>query len=324
SDIAKRRANPQPHLLADIPLEDNQWCQGAYRVTYHGHPFLIQYGERSGAPDCSRSQDNWANFGYPRIFDLADERHPRLVSTALLQVDLPEHCSEVTGEGALNGLGYSVHHCVPDRLYDPTILACDYFGAGMRVTDIRNPYHPVEIGYYNPGTTAVVGTGARPIVHAERREIWFTNDVQGFYVVRFEDGIWPFKDAVRCPEFDDYFYAQYNPGSTCATANFHGIGKPAPGGAPPASAPSKRSCTSKRIFRAYIKSRYRKRLLSAVVLVAGRRVARLKRGQFSVRINLTGRRAGPIKVQIVMRLRNGRTVTDTRRFNLCVPIHRRT
>jgi hypothetical protein len=324
SELAARRSDPQPHLLAQIPLDDNQWCQAAYRVTYDGHPFLIQYGERSGAADCSRSKDNWANFGYPRIFDLADERHPQLVSTALLQVDLPEHCSEVTGEGALNGLGYSVHHCVPDRLYDPTILACDYFGAGMRVTDIRNPYHPVEIGYYNPGTTAVVGTGARPIVHAERREIWFTNDVQGFYVVRFEDGMWPFKDAARCPEFDDYFYAQYNPGSTCTTANFHGIGKPAPGGAPPASAPSKRSCTSKRIFRAYIKSRYRKRLLSAVVLVAGRRVARLKRGQFSVRINLTGRRAGPIKVQIVMRLRNGRTVTDTRRFNLCVPIHRRT
>ena len=37
-------------------------------------------------------------------------------------------------------------------------------------------------------------------------------------VVRFEDGIWPFKESARCPEFDDYFYAQYNPGSTCTTA----------------------------------------------------------------------------------------------------------
>jgi hypothetical protein len=229
SDIAKRRPSSQPHLLAGIPLEDNQWCQGAYRVTYHGHPFLIQYGERSGAADCSRSQDNWANFGYPRIFDLADERHPKLVSAALLQVDLPQNCSQVAGEGALNGLGYSVHHCSPDRLYDPTILACDYFGAGMRVTDIRNPYRPVEIGYYNPGTTLVVGTGARPVVLAERHEILFVNDVQGFYIVGFKGSVWPFKGSARCPEYDDYFYAQYNPGSTCPTANFDGIGKPAPG-----------------------------------------------------------------------------------------------
>jgi hypothetical protein len=236
SEVARRAPNPQPHMLAEIPLDDNQWCQAAYRVTYGGHPFLIQYGERSGAADCGHSNDNWANFGYPRIFDLADERHPKLVSTALLQVDLPQYCKEVTGEGALNGLGYSVHHCSPDRLYNPTILACDYFAAGMRVLDIRDPYHPVEIGYFNPGTTAVVGTGARPVVLAERKEIWFVNDVQGFYVVRFEDGIWPFKDSARCPEFDDYFYAQYNPGSSCPTANFNGVGKPAPGGVAPARA----------------------------------------------------------------------------------------
>jgi hypothetical protein len=234
SELAARRADPQAHLLAQVPLDDNQWCQAAYRVTYDGRPFLIQYGEHSGAADCSHSNDNWANFGYPRIFDLADERHPKLVSTALLEVDLPKHCAGVTGEGALNGLGYSVHHCSPDRLYNPTILACAYFGAGMRVLDIRNPYHPVEIGYYNPGTTAVVGTGARPVVLAERHEIWFVNDVQGFFVVRFEDGIWPFEGSARCPEFDDYFYAQYNPGSTCPTANFDGIGKPAPGGIPSA------------------------------------------------------------------------------------------
>ena len=229
SELITHRSDPKPHLLAQIPLGDNQWCQAALRVTYDGHPFLIQYGERSGAADCSRSKDNWANFGYPRIFDFADERHPKLVSSLLLQVDLPQHCAQVTGEGALNGLGYSGHHCSVDRLYNPTILACDYFGAGMRVTDIRNPHKPVEIGYFNPGTTAVVGTGARPVIHAERGEIWFTNDVQGFYVVRFEDGIWPFKDSARCPEFDDYYYAQYNPGSTCPTANFRGIGKPAPG-----------------------------------------------------------------------------------------------
>ena len=51
--------------------------------------------------------------------------------------------------------------------------------------------------------------------------------------MRFADGVWPFEGSRRCPEFDDYYYAQYNPGSTCPTANLKGIGKPAPGGVPP-------------------------------------------------------------------------------------------
>jgi hypothetical protein len=110
----------------------------------------------------------------------------------------------------------------------------------MRVTDIRDPYHPVEIGYYNPGTTGIVGTATRPVVRAERGEIWFVNDQQGLFVVRFEDGIWPFEGSARCPEFDDYYYAQYNPDSPCATANLDGVGKPAPGRAAAARKPAPR------------------------------------------------------------------------------------
>lgn len=228
SSVAARAPSPQPGVLAEVPLGDNQWCQGAYRVTYDGHPYLIQYGERSGSVDCSRAGDNWATFGYPRIFDLADETRPRLVSSALLEVHLPEHCREVTGEGAANGLGYSVHHCSPDRLYDPTILACSWFGAGLRVLDIRDPSRPVEIGYFNPGVNGALGTAARPVVRAERREIWFTHDLGGFYVVKFADGVWPFSKSDPCPEYDDYHFAHYNPGSTCETASFNGVGKPAP------------------------------------------------------------------------------------------------
>lgn len=228
TSVATRQPGPQAGVLAHVPLGDNQWCQGAYRVTYDGHPYLIQYGERSGAADCSRADDNWANFGYPRIFDLADESRPRLVSTALLEVHLPEHCQDVTGEGAANGLGYSVHHCAPDRLYDPTILVCSWFAAGLRVLDIRDPHHPVEIGYFNPGINGVLGTAARPVVRAERGEIWFTHELAGLFVLQFRDGIWPFRDSEKCPEFDDHYFAHYNPGSSCSTATFDGIGKAAP------------------------------------------------------------------------------------------------
>lgn len=234
AQIAQRKGSPTAKLVDELPLEDNMWCQGAYRVTYDGKPYLIQFGERSGThgdlwgTDCSRADDNWANFGYPRIIDISKERKPTVVGRALLEVDLPQHCAEVSGQGAPVGLGYSSHFCSPDRLYDPTILACSMFHGGLRVLDIRNPARPVEIGYYNPGTSLVMGTAARPVVRSDRGEIWFTNDSGGFYAVRFKGRVWPFKGSAACPEFDDYYFAQYNSGSTCRTASFRGIGKPAP------------------------------------------------------------------------------------------------
>jgi len=293
AEVAERRAGPKYHLTTTVGLQDNQWCQAALRVTYKGHPFLIQYGERSGEEGCSHAAYNWASFAYPRIYDLADVRDPKLVATALLQSALPEHCEEVKGEGAINQLGYSVHHCSVDRLYDPTILACDWFFAGMRVLDIRDPYHPVELGYYNPGVNAVVGTGARPVVRAERKEIWFVNDAGGFFVVRFADGVWPFAGSARCPEFDDHYYAHYNPGSTCPTANLEGIGKPAPGGVP--------ATPTLRLTRLSLPTTIRRGVRARLRFTAsraGRVTVEVRRGARRVAYRVVRVRAGRVAVRL--------------------------
>ncbi len=220
SEIAARKPGAKFKVISEIPLMDNQWCQGAYRVTYKGKPFLFQYGERSSANDCSMSDAGWATFAYPRIYDIADEKNPKLISTMMLESALPQHCQTVKGEGSqVSGFGYSVHHCTPDRLYDPTIMACSWFGSGMRVMDIRDPYHPKELAYYNPAAaTSQLGIVARPVVRAEKGEIWFTGAGGGFYVVKFEAGVWPFPGSAPCPEANDYFYHQQNPDSACATA----------------------------------------------------------------------------------------------------------
>jgi hypothetical protein len=304
SDIAARRPNPMPTVRTRIGLGDNQWCQDAIPVTYGGHPYLIQAGERAGHDNCARSEDNWATFAYPRIFDLADEANPKLVSTALLESALPQNCATVKGEGAINGLGYSVHHCSVDRLYDPTILACDYFFAGMRVTDIRDPAHPVELGYYNPGVGVVVSSGARPVVRAERREIWFVNDSGGFYVVRFRDGVWPFKGSARCPEFDDHYYAQYNPGSTCPTANLNGIGKPPPRSVAPAA-------TVGRLTRITVTSRGRRPRVRFVASAAGRVVVDVRRGARRLQRRTVSVHRGAVTLHM-RAVRAGRYTVDLR------------
>ena len=78
-----------------------------------------------------------------------------------------------------------------------------------------------------------------------------------------------------------------------------------------------RTCKSRRRITLHLRRRYAKRVRSATVYVAGKRVAKLPRGRRSVRIDLRNRTRGRVTVRIVMRLRDGRRVVDTRRFRTC-------
>src|SRR5205814_6662490 len=92
--------------------------------------------------------------------------------------------------------GYTGHYCsVPTRV-DPGVVACSFVDSGMRLFDIRDPYHPKEIAYANfPVTSpAPFGTLAfdAPAFVPERGEVWFTEGYSGFYVMKVTNGVWPF------------------------------------------------------------------------------------------------------------------------------------
>ena len=88
--------------------------------------------------------------GAGRIIDISDEKAPKVVSDIRLEVNQPENRAEIAGDpGANNALqGYAGHYCsVPQRV-DPGIVACSFIASGLRVFDIRDPYHPKEIAYF--------------------------------------------------------------------------------------------------------------------------------------------------------------------------------
>jgi hypothetical protein len=229
SQVAERRPSPKPTLFNRVGLQDNQWCQSALRVTYGGHPFLIQYGERSGQNACNSVEFNWANFGYPRIYDLRRRAEPAAGGDPrLLQSALPEHCQR----GGRRGRDQRPGLQRPPLLGGPALRTPRSWRAtgsspACGVLDIRDPYHPVELGYYNPGVNAVVGTGARPVVRAERKEIWFVNDSGASTFVRFEDGLWPFPGSALPRVSTTTTTRTTTLARRCPTANFNGIGKPA-------------------------------------------------------------------------------------------------
>jgi hypothetical protein len=82
-------------------------------------------------------------------------------------------------------------------------------------------------------------------------------------------------------------------------------------------------CLSKRSFRIRLKEPPGDALLSANVLVNGRRVATRSGARITAPVNLTGLPRGRYSVRITARTVLGRTITGTRRYRTCAPKRRR-
>jgi hypothetical protein len=103
---------------------------------------------------------------------------------------------------ATNGLaGYTGHYCGVPRKTDPGIVACSFILSGLRVFDIHDPAHPIEIAYFNkPSTAPGAGTSgygpqgsyamSQPAFDIGRRQIWYSDGNSGFYVVRIPSAVW--------------------------------------------------------------------------------------------------------------------------------------
>lgn len=83
------------------------------------------------------------------------------------------------------------------------------------------------------------------------------------------------------------------------------------------------TCVSRRAFRVHVKRKFRKTVRRASFSVDGKRVAKKtasrdqRRRPLSARVSLKGKKRGISTVKIVMRMKNGKKVVDTRRYTLC-------
>ena len=218
TDIQTRKANPVPKLVGSLFWEDGGVAQQTIPVTYNGKPYLI-FTDETGAgplqsPSAGRAEAcarGLAPFGFARIIDITDETQPRTVSKLMLEASDPANCSkfladfpDVTKDN--DTYGYSSHYCTPDSFKDPKMLACGYWGAGLRVFDVRNPAKPREIAYYKPGaqrtknlpgssmwfdyggkdrTTDRVSANVRFRTIGSENYLWFAGQDNGFMIVRF-------------------------------------------------------------------------------------------------------------------------------------------
>jgi hypothetical protein len=161
SDIQFRRPNPQIRVVGTLFWQDGGIAQSALPVTINGRPHIIFADEAAGAITIPGTLDPGGreascNLGLPasgfaRIIDITDETNPKLVSKLMLEAHDPANCAELlTTPGENRQSDYSAHYCMVDKVLDAKMVACSYFGAGIRVFDIHDPYHPKEIAYYKP------------------------------------------------------------------------------------------------------------------------------------------------------------------------------
>jgi hypothetical protein len=198
SQVQARTTNPQMPVVSNLQWSPMSIPQNAIPVTIHGHPYLVEFDE-FGAQ---------SKVGAGRIIDIGDEKHPSVISNLRLEVHQPENFAAQAGDpGASFPVvqGYAAHYCnVPQRA-DPGIVACSMILSGLRIFDIRDPYHPREIAYYNapvpPSNPAEGGNWAMssPTFAPTRGEIWYSDGRSGFYAVRVTNGMWPSTSAPATP-----------------------------------------------------------------------------------------------------------------------------
>jgi hypothetical protein len=198
SQVQARVLNPTVTEISRLswqPIESTP--QATIPVTIQGHPYLIEFDEFSDGDD---------NAGAARIIDIANETQPEVISNIRLEVHRKQNRASLLGDygaGASDTtgfMGYNAHYCEVPQRNEPTVVACTFILSGMRLFDIRDPFHPTEIAYFNgpilpdnlaPGFDPAAYAMSAPAFVPARKEIWYSDGNSGFYSVRITNDVWP-------------------------------------------------------------------------------------------------------------------------------------
>lgn len=228
SQVQARMPNPQITEVGHLFWRDGAQSQMYIPIRIKGKKYLIGVDEvGAGGGNATANAQAACNAGLPpfamaRIIDIENERHPKVASRLLLQIHDPANCSAVLPDiVGLSSFTYGSHYCSVDNKRDATTLACAYFNSGLRVFDIRNPTHPREIAYFNPAgvTTPSYGSqhfnsdapksgtragdpdwcSAQLRLDAREGTLETTCQDNGFLSLKFEHGVWPFRESSTPP-----------------------------------------------------------------------------------------------------------------------------
>jgi hypothetical protein len=206
SEIQDRKPDPQAREVSRLTWSNITIPQVPIPVTIDGRPYVVEVDEYSTTAD-GQFTGNGERVGAARIIDISDETKPFVVSNIRLEVHQRENRDEIANDyGARSSVqGYAAHYCNVPRYRDPGIVACSMIASGLRVFDIRDPENPREIAYFVAPPSSVSATGgplideranfamSQPAFAPERGEIWYSDGTSGFYALKVDEAVWPFR-----------------------------------------------------------------------------------------------------------------------------------
>lgn len=214
SDVQSRRPNPQIKLISTLLWGDGSASHQTIPVKINGKDYLIATDQGGSGVSNANGWMSACSAGLPawsmsRIIDIGDEKHPTIVSKLQLEANDPKNCDKVIPDlTGLSGFTYDSHYCSVDNKQNATTLACAYFESGIRVFDIRDPQQPKEIAYFVPASVTTPSPGsqntratangrpdhcsAQVRVNATTGNLMTTCQDNGFLVLKFTNGVWPF------------------------------------------------------------------------------------------------------------------------------------
>jgi hypothetical protein len=229
SQIQARAPEPQTPIVGALVWEDGGLAQNADPIFIGGKPYVLFTDENGPYTLASLVANGTADrraacaqqvppFAMGRLIDISNERLPVLASRLMLEIHDPANCdatlADVEGTGIFQ---YDAHYCTADDPADTTAVACGHFQSGIRVFDVRDPTAPKEIAYFNPpaqegrngtitgshhdqrenGTTKLTADWCSANVRFRRTatggELWTSCQDNGFLLLRFTNGAWPFR-----------------------------------------------------------------------------------------------------------------------------------
>ncbi len=153
----------------------------------HSEESIVDPLAKGCAPE---SLNPFAGVAEPWISDVTDPAHPKLeISQFHLAINDAANCATQMADG----VNASVHYHDVDDPKRTTFAMASMWNAGLRIIDVRNPLHPKEAGYFNPGMW--LGMGMSPVLDqawghvryvASSGHIWFATATGGFWVVELE------------------------------------------------------------------------------------------------------------------------------------------
>jgi hypothetical protein len=148
------------------------------RVPGHGDNLLIISDEYFSCP-----------YGHVRLVDITDAKNPQIISNFWTEQNMacnPANPSQILDTARFPRRGPSSHL---GNAWGSDLYFMAWYGMGVRVIDLADPYHPVEVGFYeyeiDPNNPTYAGSDTYDVIFGPGNFLYISDGTSGLRVGKY-------------------------------------------------------------------------------------------------------------------------------------------